>query len=527
MDSGGPSAITRPAAMTTTQSLMSRTTSMSCSTKITVMPSSRRSLTWPSRLWVRAGFTPAIGSSSMTTLGSLMSARAISSSLRWPPESVPAKSSFFRSSLNRVSRSIAFSVLARSWARQVPGTRARKKLSPFCPCAPSSMFCSTVSRDSALVSWKVRTTPSRATWSGASFPSERSSKDQVPVLGWSKPVSRLNSVVLPAPLGPIRPVMPPRWISRWSTDTAVSPPNERVTLSTTTAGSGFATPTSQGSPRRAAWASRRGACCAGAPADIAWAPVVGDGSAGIEHHLSSVTEDALRPEDQQCHQSDTDQHEAQRRDIGRAEQRLRDDPVADEGLEAGVGELDQEHEDHAADDGPQDSGRAAQDERGVGEEGVCVLVLVGVHRPESQRVHRAAEGADHTAQDQRLHLVGVDVLAQRTRGVLVLADRLDHPAPRAADQRPDEQAAQGHDDPADEREPELRAAPVHAQEVVPAVAGPWRQGDEALVEARQAASTAGDRGRADRTEHQPQDLSGSDRHDRQVVGAQPQGRDTQ
>ena len=44
--------------------------------------------------------------------------------------------------------------------------RARKKLSPRWPWAPSSMFCSTVSRDSALVSWKVRTTPSRATWCG-------------------------------------------------------------------------------------------------------------------------------------------------------------------------------------------------------------------------------------------------------------------------------------------------------------------------------------------------------------------------
>ena len=74
--------MTLPAAMTTTQSLMSRTTSMSCSTKTTVMPSSRRSLTCPSSDWVSAGFTPAIGSSSMTTLGSLMSARAISSSLR-------------------------------------------------------------------------------------------------------------------------------------------------------------------------------------------------------------------------------------------------------------------------------------------------------------------------------------------------------------------------------------------------------------------------------------------------------------
>src|SRR3712207_518172 len=322
---------------------MSRTTSMSCSTKTTVMPCSRRSLTCPSRLWVSAGFTPAIGSSSMTTFGSLMSARAISSSLRWPPESVPAKSSFFRSSLNRVSRSIAFSVFARSCARQVPGTSARRKLSPFCPCAPSSMFCSTVSRDSALVSWNVRTTPSRATWCGASLPSGRPSKDHEPVLGWSKPVSRLNSVALPAPLGPIRPVMPLRCTSRWSTDTAVRPPKVRVTPSTTMAGSGLATPTSQGTSRSAARASRRGArpVAAGsrdaacAPCGAGWPAV---GSAGIEHHLSSVAEDALWPEDQQQHESEPDEHEPDLSHVGRREQVLGDHPVVDQRTQAGRSE---------------------------------------------------------------------------------------------------------------------------------------------------------------------------------------------
>ena len=45
---------------------------------------------WPSSDWVSAGFTPAIGSSSMIIFGSLISARAISSSLRWPPERLPA-----------------------------------------------------------------------------------------------------------------------------------------------------------------------------------------------------------------------------------------------------------------------------------------------------------------------------------------------------------------------------------------------------------------------------------------------------
>ena len=80
--SAEPSATIRPSAITTTQSEMWRTTCMSCSTKSTVMPSSRRLWMCPSSDWVSAGFTPAIGSSSMIIVGLLIRARAISSSLR-------------------------------------------------------------------------------------------------------------------------------------------------------------------------------------------------------------------------------------------------------------------------------------------------------------------------------------------------------------------------------------------------------------------------------------------------------------
>ena len=46
-ESGGPSAMTLPWAITMTQSEMSRTMSMSCSTNSTVRPSSRSDFTWP------------------------------------------------------------------------------------------------------------------------------------------------------------------------------------------------------------------------------------------------------------------------------------------------------------------------------------------------------------------------------------------------------------------------------------------------------------------------------------------------
>src|SRR3712207_1900152 len=250
---------------------------------------------------------------------------------------------------------MAFSVLARSWARQRPGMIAEKKRSPFWFWAPSSMFCSTVSRDSAFVSWNVRTTPRRATSCGPSLDSDLPSNVQLPVLGWSKPVSRLNRVVLPAPFGPIRPVIPPRWISRWSAATAVRPPKVRRTPSTTTTGSGLATPTSHGTSLSAACAMRRGASperhAGGAPAapeagaDEADAPEgvapcavapcacgaePGLGSAGIEHHLSSVAEDPLRPEDQQQHQTQSHDDEPHLRHVGGRQEPLRDDPRVDQ-----------------------------------------------------------------------------------------------------------------------------------------------------------------------------------------------------
>src|SRR3954447_10115261 len=415
---------------------------------------------------------------------------------------MPAKSSFLASSLNRRSRSIARSVFSFSWVFQLPGTRARRKLSPRCPWAPSSMFCSTVSRDSALVSWKVRTTPSRATWCGDSLPRSRPSNDQVPVLGWSNPVSRLNSVVLPAPLGPIRPVMPPRWISRWSTDTAVRPPKVRVTLSTTIAGSGLATPTSQGRSFSAAWAnrcgtrpaadSRVGAFPAGETSSgrAAWEPCE-PGSAGIEHHLSSVTEDALGTEHQQQHEPDADQDEADLRDVGGGEQRVGDGAVGDQRPQPGVGELQDEQQDHGPDDRAQHPARAAEDQCAVGQEGVGVLVLVGDRGPGADGVDHPAEGTDHTAEHQCLHLVGVHVLAQRPDGVLVLADGLDHPTPRAAHELPDQQAVQGNDHPTDERDPQLAAAPRGAQDVVALLGVPRSQGDEGAVEGRQSPGATG------------------------------------
>src|SRR6185503_10725550 len=147
---------------------------------------------------------------------------------------------------------------------------------------PSRMFSSTLSLESTLVSWKVRTMPIRATLNAPTPLSDVPLNDQSPWSGWSKPVSRLKNVVLPAPLGPIKAVMTPRWISRCSTSTAVRPPKVRRIPCTATTGSGLAAPGSCGTDCR---------------------------SVGIERDLPSITEDALRPVDHQQHQHQADQHQ--------------------------------------------------------------------------------------------------------------------------------------------------------------------------------------------------------------------------
>ena len=104
------------------------------------------------------------------------------------------------------------------------------------------MFSITVSLPMTLVSWNVRTMPIRATLYEETPARLLPSNCHLPELGVSKPVSRLNRVVLPAPLGPISAVILCRGISRYSTSTALMPPKLRVTFSATTIGSRFLQP---------------------------------------------------------------------------------------------------------------------------------------------------------------------------------------------------------------------------------------------------------------------------------------------
>src|SRR5215469_13710775 len=77
--------------------------------------------------------------------------------------------------------------------------------------------------------WKVRPMPSRACASGdarvTSMPSNRTD----PALGTRSPARQLKNVDLPAPFGPISPMMSPSATSRSASETARKLPNNCVT----------------------------------------------------------------------------------------------------------------------------------------------------------------------------------------------------------------------------------------------------------------------------------------------------------
>ena len=77
--------------------------------------------------------------------------------------------------------------------------------------------------------WNVRPMPSRARRAGLSWEMSFPSSVTVPSSAFWKPQQTLNMVVLPAPLGPISPVMRPRGASTVTPPRATRPP-KRTTI---------------------------------------------------------------------------------------------------------------------------------------------------------------------------------------------------------------------------------------------------------------------------------------------------------
>ena len=132
-------------------------------------------------------------------------------------------------------------------------------------------------RVKARACWKVRTSPAAATACGGLPPIGRPSKRTVPRSGRKKPATRLNSVVLPAPFGPISAVIEPRPTSRMRR----RPPQPAETLG-----------------------------------DVS---NLEHGVASLKDQLLLPAEDALRPERHQRDQDQPDEHEAEVGALGRVE----------------------------------------------------------------------------------------------------------------------------------------------------------------------------------------------------------------
>src|SRR5712691_3867684 len=215
------------------RSQMPITTFMSCSTSRTVTPLRRiRSMSSMSRR-DSAGVSPAAGSSSSRSAGRDASAMAMA---RWrcsPYESVRASISRTADIATRSRTLLARSRTAvssrccaavRARAGQTRGTRRA--------CWPIITFSRTVRRGKRLVFWTVRASPPRAIRWGGRPVSGRPRNLTRPPLGGRKPVIRLKQVVIPAPLGPIKPAIVPSSTEKLTSLTAVRPPNRTVRAST-------------------------------------------------------------------------------------------------------------------------------------------------------------------------------------------------------------------------------------------------------------------------------------------------------
>ena len=77
------------------------------------------------------------------------------------------------------------------------------------PSAPSSTFSKTVSSGKVATSWNVRTSPAEARRCGGQDVTSRPPRVTFPEVRGTKCETAFMNVVLPAPFGPIRPMISP------------------------------------------------------------------------------------------------------------------------------------------------------------------------------------------------------------------------------------------------------------------------------------------------------------------------------
>ena len=166
---------------------------------------------------VSVGRRPAITSSSSSSCGPVASARATSSRLRSGSVRVEARRWRLSNKSRRRSSSCAC-------CRAAP-TSCR------CSSAPMVTLSSTVSAGNGRTIWKVRAMPRRQTASADNPSIGFPAKVIAPPSGAIVPAIMLNSVVLPAPLGPITAKIAPAGTAKLTLSTAVRPRKRLLTRS--------------------------------------------------------------------------------------------------------------------------------------------------------------------------------------------------------------------------------------------------------------------------------------------------------
>src|SRR3569833_1316184 len=116
-------------------------------------------------------------------------------------------------------------------------TRQSRKMAPttlvWCRASvPTMTFSSAVISGNSRMFWNVRAIPSRLIWCGLHPTIRCPSNVTLPDVGLKTSVITLKQVGLPAPLGPMRPRISPLYNLKLTSLRATTPPNRRVTSST-------------------------------------------------------------------------------------------------------------------------------------------------------------------------------------------------------------------------------------------------------------------------------------------------------
>src|SRR5260221_13705798 len=166
-------------------------------------------------VWISTGVSPASASSRRMRRGSPARTRAISRRLRpgvprlragwstWPPRPTNSTTS-------------------RAFCRASLRLACRRK-------APTMTFSMMVISSNVAGTWKVRPIPSRACASGDALVTSTSAKTTRPLVGTRSPTRQLKKVDLPAPFGPIRPMISPSSTASSACDSAMKLPKARET----------------------------------------------------------------------------------------------------------------------------------------------------------------------------------------------------------------------------------------------------------------------------------------------------------